>query len=82
MPFAHPGNVPATYEGRTPRRRGLLAMFGWLRLPGTTSRRPARSPASDGGDDEAGAAGAGVTAPLIPRTPVLVGSAARKLGED
>jgi hypothetical protein len=50
-----------------------------------TSRRPDLSTAGDNSgenDDDPGAAGAGRTAPLIPRTPLLSGSAARKLGEE
>jgi hypothetical protein len=84
MPFAHPGNVPITYEGRTQPPRGFRALFGWLRPPGKGSRRPDRSTAGDAPDDgdEPGAAGAGRTAPLVPRTPVLSGSNARKLGEE
>jgi hypothetical protein len=62
----------------------LPAVFGWLRRRVESSRRPDRSTAGDnpGEGDDPGAAGAGRTAPLIPRTPLLTGSAARKLGEE
>ena len=83
MPKPGAVEVTVTYEGRTRPPRGLRALFGWMRRGPTTSRRPERSPAgSDDGDDDPGAAGAGRTAPLIPPTPVLSGSAARRLGEE
>ena len=85
MPKARAVEITVTYEGRTRPPRGLRALFGWRRRGAATSRRPDRSPAAgdDGLDgDEPGAAGAGRTAPLIPPTPVLSGSAARRLGEE
>ena len=77
--------MTATYEGRNRTRFGLRAFFERLRRRVETSRRPDLSTAGDNSgenDDDPGAAGAGRTAPLIPRTPLLSGSAARTLGEE
>lgn len=66
MPLADPAG-----SFRTP--------FGTM-MPGRlfSSRRPPRYEVG-GESDDPGAAGAGSTAPLLPRTPVLAGAAARRI---
>ena len=65
---------------RTQRARGLRhdqAKSFFARF--LSSRRAPRVESQGDGGDDPGAAGAGRTAPLVPKPPVMTGSAARRI---
>ncbi len=59
-------------------KRGLLGNVMSMIQRAFGPERPQRTAAGDEPDDQ-GAAGAGDRSPLVPRTPVLVGAAAKQL---
>jgi hypothetical protein len=75
MPLAHSAG-PEWLRNRLPERQS----HGWLRSVAAWLTFWRRLPRA-GKDDEGGPglAGAGSTAPLIPRTPVLIGANTRRL---